>query len=625
MDTSAAIGPRAARQASEPGSRPLARLPSPGAGRMKRVLPVAAPVIAAGAVAAVMAAVSLAADGVDAALVGGLLTLLIASAVAEAFPVPLEPAGAVTLGAVFVVGAAVTYGWEAAALFAFATGLVDLVERKPPIRVAYNGANYALSGLAAGLAAGLGAHGPPIVALTLEVLAAAIAFNVVNIALNGVVIARWTGDRFVAVVRESTRTTWAPIAIMASVSLMLAVLWRQSPLLVGALIGPLIAIALYQRSVHKAMAAMRLALTDAQTGLGNKRHFEELLQRYLDRADATGEPLTLCLIDLDDFKTINDTYGHPAGDRVLAHVAARLRRGGESFRLGGDEFAILLPDRRTAEGRRIAEAVSRRIREAKYDHGGAVSVSIGVATYPSEGMSRAELVRVADEALYSAKGRGKARVHVHRADRNAGFASRAPVLTDRVAGGRAAAAGGQALVGHDVSVGAHSRNVGELAARLADRLDMDARDVELVRVAGHLHDVGKLLVPEGLLDKPGPLTPAERSIVERHAETGRLMLEAVGLDPIATWVHHHHERWDGDGYPAGLARKEIPLPSRILFVADAFDTMTTDRVYRAKVTRAEALAEIERCAGTQFDPAVVVALREELEAAPLELVLPASA
>ncbi|HEX2112629.1 MAG TPA: diguanylate cyclase [Gaiellaceae bacterium] len=623
MEETAAKRPRGGRQASDSGSGSSTHLPAPAAHATKRVLHVAVPVIVAGAFATVSAAVSLARGGVDLELAAGLLALLVASAVAEAFPLPLEPAGEVTLGAVFVVGAAATYGWEAAALFAFATALVDLVERKPTIRVAYNGANYALSGLAAGLAAGLGTHGPPVAALTLEVLAAAVAFNVVNIALNGAVIARWTGDRFVDVVRESTRTTWAPIAIMASVSLMLAVLWEQSPLLIGALVGPLIAIALYQRSVHKAIRAMRLALTDAQTGLGNKRQFEELLQRSLDRADETGEPLTLCLIDLDDFKAINDTYGHPAGDRVLAQVAARLRRGGESFRLGGDEFAILLPGHTTAEGRQVAQAVSRRIAEAKYDHGGSVSISIGVATYPADGVGRAELVRVADKALYSAKGAGKARVRMYRPDATA--ASPGPGLAGRAAGLRAAASAANAVIERDVYIGAHSRNVGELAARIAERLGLDAEEVELVRVAGNLHDIGKLLVPEDVLHKPGPLTPAERSVVERHATIGRRMLEALGLEPIATWVQHHHERWDGQGYPAGLAREEIPLPSRVLFVADAFDTMTTDRVYRTKVTRAEALAEIERRAGAQFDPAVVAALREELVDPPLELVLPATA
>lgn len=144
-------------------------------------------------------------------------------------------------------------------------------------------------------------------------------------------------------------------------------------------------------------------------------------------------------------------------------------------------------------------------------------------------------------------------------------------------------------------------------------------------MAGNLHDIGKLLVPEDILHKPGQLTPAERIVVERHSEIGYRMLDALSIDPIALWVLHLHERWAGDGYPNGLAGEDIPIASRILFVADSYDTMTTDRVYRAKVSRSEALDELDRCAGAQFDPAVVAATRAELEHAPLELVLPASA
>ena len=307
------------------------------------------------------------------------------------------------------------------------------------------------------------------------------------------------------------------------------------------------------------MKAMRLAFTDAQTGLGNKRHFEELLQRYLDRADENGTQVTLCLVDIDNFKTINDTYGHPVGDRVLATVAARLRRGGESFRVGGDEFAIVLPGRTTAAGARgLRGALQRRIAEARYDHGGAVTVSIGVATYPSPGVERTELVRVADKALYSAKGHGKARVHVYHPDGRLPNIPAARAIVGRAAGIRQAASPANAVVARDVYIGSHSHNVGELAARLAQRMNLDGEEVELIRVAGNLHDIGKLLIPEDILHKPGALTPTERSVVERHSEIGCRMLEALSLGPIATWVMHHHERFDGDGYPDGLVGRGDP-------------------------------------------------------------------
>ncbi len=613
---------------ADPGNRAtdVPRLPEAGSQVSARVLPLVIPVALGGVFVLVAALWSFVDSDPTLAVFGGLLALLVASCFAEAFPVPLEPAGSASLTAVFIVGVAVIYGWAPATLVAFLTCvIVDLFQRKPLVRIAYNASMYALAAAAAGQAIEAIPESDTLGSLLLRVLVAATVFYGVNMLLTSAVIARWAGEPLPPLLVRNLVDNAVPYAIMASVSLMLAVIWDTSPLLLGALFGPLVAIALYQRSVHRAMRAMRLALTDPQTGLGNKRHFEELLQRYLDRADSEGSPVTLCLIDLDDFKTINDTYGHVAGDRALAQVAARLRRGGESFRIGGDEFALLLPGRTTEEGRVAAEALCQRIADARYDHGGAVSISIGVATYPSEGVERTDLVRVSDKALYSAKGHGKARVHVYSPDGRMPSIPPARTLAGRAAGIHQAASAAHAVVARDVYIGSHSHNVGELAVRLALRLGLDGEEAELIRVAGSLHDIGKLLIPEEILHKPGSLTPAERSVVERHSEIGCRMLESLGLEPIATWVLHHHERFDGDGYPDGLVGEEIPLPARILFVADAYDTITTDRVYRQKMTRSEALAEIERCSGTQFDPAVVNALREELADTELELVLPASA
>jgi diguanylate cyclase (GGDEF)-like protein/putative nucleotidyltransferase with HDIG domain len=603
------------------------RLPEPGGHDVLRILPVAVPVVVAGFGAFLAAVWAFGASGPSAATFGAIFALFVGAALAEAFPVPLEPAGFVSLAAVFIVGAAVTYGWAPAVLIALlACALIDSTQKKPPVRVAYNSAVYGLGGAAAGLAAGLIPSPPGSVApLIASVLLSATAFYAVNLSLTSAVIARWTGGRVAQLFARNAIDNMVPFAIMASVSLMLAVLWRQSPFLSGALVGPLVAVALYQRSVHRAMKAMRLALTDEQTGLGNKRHFEEILQRYLDRSDIQGTPLTLCMIDVDNFKTINDTWGHPVGDRVLSQVAARLRRGGESFRLGGDEFAILLPGRTTEDGRLVAETILKRIADAKYEHPGIVTVSAGVATYlPDNGIDRSELVRVADKALYSAKGRGKARVHIYEPDSKLVEAPREEAGS-RAAGLRAAASGARAVVSRDVYLGSHSHNVGELAARIAMRLGWSSDEIELIRVAGNLHDIGKLLIPEQILHKPGPLTPAERRVIQRHSEMGYRMLESLGIEPVATWILHHHERWDGDGYPNGLSGEAIPLAARILFVSDSFDTMTTDRVYRRKLSQREALGELERCAGTQFDPLIVAALADELEDRGIELLQAVSA
>src|SRR5262249_58124942 len=182
---------------------------------------------------------------------------------------------------------------------------------------------------------------------------------------------------------------------------------------------------------------------------------------------------------------------------------------------------------------------------------------------------------------------------------------------DRAARFRAAASLARAVDARDVYTGSHSQRVADLAARTARRLGLPEEEVELTRLAASLHDLGKLAIPEEILRKPGPLTSAERLVLERHPQIGYRMLESLGVDPVADWVLHHHERWDGAGYPNGLEGEDIPLGARIILVADAFDAMTNDRVYRSKLSIEDALAEIEAASSTQFAPDAVDALLEE--------------
>ncbi len=557
-------------------------------------------------------------------MLGGVLALAVAATFVEAYPVPIEgiSSGGVSLTAVFIVGAAVIYGWAPAVVIGFvARASIELVQRRPAIRLMYNGAVYALAGGAAGAAAALvGAHNG-VGGLFFEVILAAAAFYAVNIPLTAGIISRWSREPFMPLLERSIYWTVVPFSIMASVSLMLAVLWERSPFLATALVGPLVAIALYQRSVHSALKAMRLALTDPLTGLGNHRHFHERLQHDLDKAQDEGFALTLVLLDIDNFKQVNDRHGHPIGDRVLAQVATRLRQGGEAFRLGGDEFALLLPRRDEHEGLSIARSVIERLAEKPLESGEFLSMSAGVATYPQHGVERADLVRVADSALYMAKEQGKNTVRVYRPD-IAGIQElrRLAEGPDRAARLRAAASLAHAVDARDAYTGSHSYMVGELAARVAKRMGLDTEAIELTRLAGSLHDLGKLAIPEEILRKPGPLNEAERLVLERHPQIGYRMLDSLGVEPVATWVLHHHERWDGAGYPEQKAGPDIPLGARILFVADAYDAMTTDRVYRGRLSHDRAIAELERCAGTQFDPDVVAAFKAEFDYPRLQLV-----
>jgi diguanylate cyclase (GGDEF)-like protein len=591
---------------------------SPLAASYGRLAPVLVPVSAAGLAALAVAASTLPGT-LSAGDTLGIFVLVVGAMLAEAFPVPIElegvAAGGVSLAAVFIVGAAIIYGWATAVVVAFvALGVVQAVHRRGATKLLYNGSVYSLGALAAGLAAAPVVVDESIGSLVAGVTVGGLAFYAVNVALIGAVVARAADERWPALVRRSIRSTAIPFSIMASVSLTLTVLWHHSPLLSAALVGPLVAVALYQRSVHEALTAMRLALTDPLTGLGNHRHFHDRLQRDLDRAQARTTPFSLCLVDVDDFKEVNDNHGHPVGDRVLAQVAARLRTGGEAFRLGGDEFALLLPGRTEPEAMAIAETVIARIAELDLEHGGRLTVSAGVASFPEHGVERAELVRVADNALYWSKEHGKGRASVYRPGAvELGELHRLAQERDRRARFLAAAGLARAVDARDAYTGEHSAEVGALAARIAIRMGLDSDQVELIRLAGSLHDVGKLAIPEDILRKPGPLSEPERIVLERHPQIGFRMLDSLGVEPVATWVLHHHERWDGDGYPNRLAGPRIPLGARILFVADAYDAMTTDRVYRRSLPHDAAVRELERCAGSQFDPDVVAALKAELE------------
>ena len=580
------------------------------------MLAIAVPVIVAGAGAIGLALFRYADASPSASDLAKLFGLMASMALAERFPVPVEGmgAGGVTLGFVFSISSIILLGWPAGVLVVMGgPTFTHLLQRRPPLRVAYNGSMFALSALAAGLTVEH-VHGNSVGILVAKVLLCGfIYYWIVNLVLISAVLAADSGRSFLAVAWENITQTTAPFAFMASAALTLIVLWQREPALSIALLGPLLAIALYQRSTHKAIRAMRLALTDPLTGLGNHRSFHERLQRELVAAEEVGTPLALCLVDFDDLKSVNDRFGHPVGDLVLGHVASRLRQGGESFRLGGDEFAVLLPGHDERLATAVARSIVERVAALHVEGVGEVTVSAGVATYPTHGTSRDELIRLADSALYWAKKDGKNRVRAYAVESilRANLEQIADT-PDRAAQYRAAESLAKAVDERDAYTGSHSQHVGDYSARIARRMGVDEPAIELTRLAGNLHDLGKLAIPEEVLRKPSTLSEAEKLMLERHPQIGFRMLESLGVQPVAEWVLHHHERWDGAGYPNKLAGDQIPLGARIIFVADAFDAMTSDRAYRRAIPERDALAEIERCAGTQFDPEVVKALADEL-------------
>lgn len=340
---------------------------------------------------------------------------------------------------------------------------------------------------------------------------------------------------------------------------------------------------------------MELALvsrTDPLTGALNRRGFAERFQAELDDSARHAVPLGVLQLDLDRFKEVNDSQGHEAGDDLLCWVTTCLRdvlRPIDAVgRLGGDEFAVVLP----GAGPTDLVAVVERVRNALEERAPA---SIGVACFPDHGTSPEELLRRSDEQLYDRK-RGRTTDGPRQLSWAAALAS---AVDERMA------------VRHE-----HSSAVANYAVTMARQLNWSERDIAQLRMAAMLHDVGKVRVPERILRKSDALTAEEYAEVRDHAAEGAEIVARIeGLEGIAHWIRHSHERLDGAGYPDGLRGEDIPMASRLIFVADAFDAMTSDRVYRRARPAEEALAELRENAGSQFDPECVELLEAALDIA----------
>jgi diguanylate cyclase (GGDEF)-like protein/putative nucleotidyltransferase with HDIG domain len=360
------------------------------------------------------------------------------------------------------------------------------------------------------------------------------------------------------------------------------------------------------------------ARTDPLTGLPNRVALHEAVEREIERATPHNRPLSVIVIDLDRFTRINERHGIGAGDRVLYAVAnlleERTRLMDVVARSGGEEFAIVLPEMDQHTAFLFAEDLLQAIRQTFVKPQIEITGSAGVASFPEHSGDLAGLLSNADGALRAAKALGR--------DRAVIYSPEVTGVLGAVSGRRNVEAQShlatvlslaEALDQRDSGTAKHSQTVGRFCEMMAFELGMDEDHIQRIRLAGLLHDIGKIGVPDSILCKPGPLTTEEMAQMKRHPELGARILSSRELDDVRGWILAHHERPDGTGYPKGLTQGDIPIEASILAVGDAYEAMTSDRVYRMAIGPTKAREELLRWSGDQFSQPVVEAFLRALE------------
>jgi diguanylate cyclase (GGDEF)-like protein/putative nucleotidyltransferase with HDIG domain len=352
------------------------------------------------------------------------------------------------------------------------------------------------------------------------------------------------------------------------------------------------------------------ATTDELTGLHNHRNFHERLEQEIARGSRFGSTFSLIMMDIDLFKAYNDIYGHLAGDQILRRVGRYLEssiRGIDlAFRYGGEEFAIILPEARLDDAYKVAERIRKTIESKTSSRAMPITVSIGIGNWPNDGVMKEEIIGRADAALYRAKQTGRNRTCLS----SDVMKPETPLIGVELEARPRALSIIYALAAtvdaKDSYTYGHSRKVSEYAVAMSEELKLAQDKVTTLRAAGLLHDIGKVGVPDSILNKKAPLEDSEWKPIKAHPDLGvEILRHVIDLVNCLPAIRHHHEHYDGRGYPAGLRGGKIPLEARVLAVADAYDAMTSPRPYRKQLSSEKAIEELKRCAGTQFDPQLV--------------------
>ena len=361
-----------------------------------------------------------------------------------------------------------------------------------------------------------------------------------------------------------------------------------------------------------------LSVTDELTELKNRRNFYEVLDSEMERTQRYGLSFSLVMLDLDGFKEYNDRYGHTNGDAVLKSLGRRLgsslRKSDTAFRYGGDEFSIILPATDAAKSKKMVDRFRAEWLESTKSDGAMMesrlAFSAGIAQFPENAETSDGLVFLADTALYRSKREGG-----HKSTLVSDLGTLASGSVDRETLDHVYALAATVDARDPYTYG-HSKRVAAIAEMVGRAARLSPNDLAHLRGAALLHDIGKVGVPDSTLGKPSKLTKAEWEVIRKHCDEGaRIVSHVKALEALVPLIRHHHEWYDGTGYPGGLEGERIPMGARIIAIADAFDTMTTRRPYREPVSKEEAFAELRRCSGTQFDAVLVGLFGEALRGA----------